>query len=154
MAEHAELLAEMPAVSAMSAAERLKHAQKRRAQQLKAWAQLEKEARGRGGGGARRRRRRRKSGEGDGGDEKRVRFPANVRLLEAAARSDLEEGGRQERPPGVTVTPPPPHPPPPVSPQPLWCHHDPSVTTTPPVSPQTLWCHRDPSGVTTTPWCH
>lgn len=97
MAEHAELLAEMPAVSRMSAAERLKHAQKRRAQQLKAWAQLEKEARGGGdgGGSGARRRRRRKSdgddGEGEGGAEKRVRFPANVRLLEAAARSDLEE---------------------------------------------------------------
>ncbi|XP_071890603.1 protein phosphatase 1 regulatory subunit 16A [Anas platyrhynchos] len=103
MAEHAELLAEMPAVSRMSAGERLKHAQRRRAQQLKAWARLEKEAKGQGGDTGdtgdtdgdddtrrrrRRRRRRRKSGAGG---SKRVRFPASVRLLEAAARSDLEE---------------------------------------------------------------
>ncbi|XP_068524786.1 LOW QUALITY PROTEIN: protein phosphatase 1 regulatory subunit 16A [Anas acuta] len=97
MAEHAELLAEMPAVSRMSAGERLKHAQRRLAQQLKAWARLEKEARGQrgdndgdtdGDNDTRRRRRRRKSGAGG---SKRVRFPVSVRLLEAAARSDLEE---------------------------------------------------------------
>ncbi|XP_029102003.1 protein phosphatase 1 regulatory subunit 16A [Scleropages formosus] len=80
MADHGELLAEMSAVSRMSAAERLKHAQKRRAQQLKGWAQLEKEA-ARGGAkvGPRAERTR------------RVAFPDNVTLLEAAARNDLNE---------------------------------------------------------------
>ncbi|NXD87666.1 PP16A phosphatase, partial [Halcyon senegalensis] len=85
MAEHPELVAEMPAVARLSTPERLKHAQKRRAQQLKKWAQAEKEpvpqAR------AERKKRRRKSD----GQNKRVTFPASVRLLEAAARHDAEE---------------------------------------------------------------
>ncbi|XP_023801784.1 protein phosphatase 1 regulatory subunit 16A-like isoform X2 [Cyanistes caeruleus] len=84
MAEHQELLAEMPAVSRLSTPERLRHAQKRRAQQLRKWAQAEKETPAAGAGSERRRRRRRKSG-------KRVTFPASVRLLEAAARRDAEE---------------------------------------------------------------
>ncbi|NXI40844.1 PP16A phosphatase, partial [Galbula dea] len=87
MAEHPELLAEMPAVTRLSTPERLKHAQKRRAQQLKKWAQAEKEPQG-GKGGAERKKRRRKSSDGQA---KRVTFPASVRLLEAAARHDAEE---------------------------------------------------------------
>lgn len=87
MAEHAELLAEMPAVSRLGTPERLRHAQKRRAQQLKKWAQAEKEI----PGIFERKRRRRKSGSRG----KRVAFPASVRLLEAAARHDAEEGGRR-----------------------------------------------------------
>ncbi|NWS78741.1 PP16A phosphatase, partial [Crotophaga sulcirostris] len=82
MAEHLELLAEMPAVARLSTPERLKHAQKRRAQQLKKWAQAEKET----PGAERKRRRRKSSSQG-----KRVTFPASVRLLEAAARHDAEE---------------------------------------------------------------
>ncbi|NXG01398.1 PP16A phosphatase, partial [Sakesphorus luctuosus] len=87
MAEHPELLAEMPAVSRLSTPERLKHAQKRRAQQLKKWAQAEKEPPGTKVG-AERKRRRRKSSSSPG---KRVTFPPSVRLLEAAARHDAEE---------------------------------------------------------------
>uniref|UniRef100_A0A8D2PT04 Protein phosphatase 1 regulatory subunit 16A n=1 Tax=Zosterops lateralis melanops TaxID=1220523 RepID=A0A8D2PT04_ZOSLA len=88
MAEHQELLAEMPAVSRLSTPERLRHAQKRRAQQLKKWAQAEKEIPGipKSGGGERKRRRRKSGGHG-----KRVTFPDSVRLLEAAARHDVEE---------------------------------------------------------------
>ncbi|NWR40688.1 PP16A phosphatase, partial [Tachuris rubrigastra] len=86
MAEHPELLAEMPAVSRLSTPERLKHAQKRRAQQLKKWAQAEKEAPGTKAGAERKRRRRKSSSPG-----KRVTFPASVRLLEAAARHDADE---------------------------------------------------------------
>lgn len=80
MAEHLELLAEMPMVGRMSAQERLKHAQKRRAQQVKLWAQAEK--------GPRERPRKEAAG---GGPRKRVLFPPSVTLLEAAARNDLEE---------------------------------------------------------------
>jgi len=77
MAEHLELLAEMPVVSRMSTQERLKHAQKRRAQQVKMWARAEKEAQGR---------------RASSRPQKRVLFPPSVTLLEAAARNDLEEG--------------------------------------------------------------
>ncbi|KAK2509011.1 hypothetical protein MC885_013694 [Smutsia gigantea] len=80
MAEHLELLAEMPVVSRMSTEERLKHAQKRRAQQVKMWAQAEK--------GHRKRPRKEVVG---GMLQKRVVFPPSVTLLEAAARNDLEE---------------------------------------------------------------
>uniref|UniRef100_A0A8C3J4H2 Protein phosphatase 1 regulatory subunit 16A n=1 Tax=Calidris pygmaea TaxID=425635 RepID=A0A8C3J4H2_9CHAR len=89
MAEHLELLAEMPAVARMNTPERLKHAQKRRAQQLKKWAQAEKEAPPAKAGGGERKRRRRRRKSGDRG--KKVTFPASVRLLEAAARHDAEE---------------------------------------------------------------
>ncbi|XP_069738981.1 protein phosphatase 1 regulatory subunit 16A [Phaenicophaeus curvirostris] len=82
MAEHPELVAEMPTVARLSTPERLKHAQKRRAQQLKKWAQAEKETPGS------ERKRRRKPSENHG---KNVTFPASVRLLEAAARQDAEE---------------------------------------------------------------
>ncbi|XP_068789647.1 protein phosphatase 1 regulatory subunit 16A [Struthio camelus] len=85
MAEHLELLAEMPAVGRMSTQERLKHAQKRRTQQLKKWAQFEKEAQGKK---ARAEKRRKSSSSSK---EKRVMFPASVQLLEAAARNDIEE---------------------------------------------------------------
>ncbi|XP_036904798.1 protein phosphatase 1 regulatory subunit 16A isoform X2 [Sturnira hondurensis] len=82
MAEHLELLAEMPMVGRMSTQERLKHAQKRRAQQVKMWAQAEKEAQG---------RERPQKEAAAGRPQKRVLFPPSVTLLEAAARNDLEE---------------------------------------------------------------
>ncbi|XP_054981845.1 protein phosphatase 1 regulatory subunit 16A [Sorex araneus] len=85
MAEHPELLAEMPMVCRMSAQERLKHAQKRRAQQVKLWAQAEKEAQSWRGP------RDRLQQEGASGPQRRVHFPPSVTLLEAAARNDLEE---------------------------------------------------------------
>lgn len=90
MAEHLELLAEMPAVARMSTQERLKHAQKRRAQQVKMWAQAEKEAQGRKG--HREWLRKEAAGGGGGRPQKRVLFPPSVTLLEAAARNDLDEG--------------------------------------------------------------
>ncbi|NWV12567.1 PP16A phosphatase, partial [Ptilonorhynchus violaceus] len=86
MAEHAELLAEMPAVARLGTPERLQHAQKRRAQQLKKWAQAEKEIPGTRAAAERKRRTRKSQIHG-----KRVTFPASVRLLEAAARHDAEE---------------------------------------------------------------
>lgn len=104
MAEHLELLAEMPMVGRMSTQERLKHAQKRRAQQVKMWAQAEKEAQGRKGHRQRPRREAAISGT-----QKRVLFPASVTLLEAAARNDLEEGecgGPQGSTPPAALAPP------------------------------------------------
>uniref|UniRef100_A0A667XNT7 Protein phosphatase 1 regulatory subunit 16A n=1 Tax=Myripristis murdjan TaxID=586833 RepID=A0A667XNT7_9TELE len=80
-ADHSELLAEMATVGRLSATERLKHAQKRRAQQLKGWAQMEKDvARG-----------SKAKGDKNKGRTSKVKFPNSVTLLEAAARNDLEE---------------------------------------------------------------
>ncbi|XP_069477887.1 protein phosphatase 1 regulatory subunit 16A [Ambystoma mexicanum] len=84
MAEHLELLTEMPSVARMGTQERLKHAQKRRTQQLKKWAQFEKEAQGKK---AKAGSRKRPGGKG----ERRVVFPESITLLEAAARNDVEE---------------------------------------------------------------
>ncbi|KAK6299665.1 hypothetical protein J4Q44_G00296980 [Coregonus suidteri] len=84
MAEHSELLGEMATVGRLSATERLKHAQKRRAQQLKGWAQMDKDM-ARGGGKAG------QKGDKKKGRTRRVVFPNNITLLEAAARHDLEE---------------------------------------------------------------
>lgn len=81
-ADHGELLAEMATVGHLSATERLKHAQKRRAQQLKAWAQMEKDA-ARGSRAKADKKKTRTS---------KVKFTNAVTLLDAAARSDLEEG--------------------------------------------------------------
>ncbi|KAG7325361.1 hypothetical protein KOW79_011677 [Hemibagrus wyckioides] len=90
MAEHGELLAEMTSVGRLSTTDRLKHAQKRRAQQLKGWAQMEKEnARMGKNSVAQRKSDVEKKGKKNGG--KRVRFPNNITLLEAAARNDLNE---------------------------------------------------------------
>ncbi|KAL1006473.1 hypothetical protein UPYG_G00072810 [Umbra pygmaea] len=81
MAEHGELLSEMATVGRLSATERLKHAQKRRAQQLKGWAQMEKDTAHSGG----------QKGDKKKGPRRRVVFPNNITLLEAAARNDIEE---------------------------------------------------------------
>lgn len=80
--EHSELLAEMATIGRLSATERLKHAQKRRTQQLKGWAQMEKDA---------------TRGSRAKADKKKPRttkvtFPKAITLLDAAARNDLDEG--------------------------------------------------------------
>ncbi|XP_048473470.1 protein phosphatase 1 regulatory subunit 16A-like [Rhincodon typus] len=82
MAEHSELLAELPLVGRMTTQERLKHAHKRRAQQLKKWAQFEKDMQSKK---VKLDKKRNKRGL------KRIWFPDNVRLLEAASRNDIEE---------------------------------------------------------------
>lgn len=81
-ADHGELLAEMSTIGRLSATERLKHAQKRRTQQLKAWAQMEKDA----ARGSKAKADKKK------GRTTRVTFPNTVTLLDAAARNDVDEG--------------------------------------------------------------
>ncbi|XP_056290278.1 protein phosphatase 1 regulatory subunit 16A isoform X1 [Pseudoliparis swirei] len=80
-AEHSELLAEMATVGRLSATERLKHAQKRRTQQLKGWAQMEKD----GARGSRAKADKKKA------RTTKVTFPTSITLLDATARNDLEE---------------------------------------------------------------
>ncbi|XP_030611825.1 protein phosphatase 1 regulatory subunit 16A [Archocentrus centrarchus] len=80
-ADHGELLAEMATIGRLSATERLKHAQKRRAQQLKSWAQMEKDA----ARGSRAKADKKKP------RTTKVTFPNAVTLLDAAARNDLNE---------------------------------------------------------------
>ena len=86
MAEHSELVAEIASVEKMNTPDRLKHAKKRRNQQLKRWAnyerQLDKESSKKRKQSSNQRRTRRQ----------RVKFIHNIMLLEAAARNDVEEG--------------------------------------------------------------
>lgn len=86
MSDHSELVAEIASVEKMATQDRLKHAKKRRNQQMKRWAnyerQLEKDKSKKGKQSSNQRRHRRQ----------RVRFIHNIMLLEAAARNDVEEG--------------------------------------------------------------
>ncbi|XP_053104494.1 protein phosphatase 1 regulatory subunit 16A isoform X2 [Hemicordylus capensis] len=91
MADHLELLAEMSAVGRMGTQERLKHAQKRRTQQLKKWAQFEKEVQGKRARVEKKKKHKQPPQQQGSSRERRVVFPANVRLLEAACRNDVEE---------------------------------------------------------------
>lgn len=78
--DHSELVAEMPHVEKLSTQERLHLARKRRLQQLKVWAQREKEWN----------KHHKNSRERQ--SAKKIYFSNSVMLLEAAARNDIEEG--------------------------------------------------------------
>ncbi|XP_015907242.1 protein phosphatase 1 regulatory subunit 16A [Parasteatoda tepidariorum] len=90
MADHCELVSEMNVVEKMSTQERLKHARKRRVQQLKRWNQREKEWQ---------QTKRKKGGaatpdlipKSKSNKSYKVHFVPSVMLLEAAARNDVEE---------------------------------------------------------------
>lgn len=87
MAEHSDLVAEIATVEKMSTPDRLKHAKKRRSQQLKRYAnyekQLEKDKNKKNKQSQNQRRTRKRA---------RVKFIHNIMLLEAAARNDIDEG--------------------------------------------------------------
>ncbi|WAR11623.1 PP16A-like protein [Mya arenaria] len=87
MLDHSDLINEMNNVEKMTTPERLKHAKKRRLQQLKGYAnyekQLEKDKNKKNKQAQSLKRAQKKKG--------RVKFIHNVMLLEAAARNDIEE---------------------------------------------------------------
>ena len=88
MTEHAELVAELPLVEKMSTHDRLKHAKKRRNQQLKRYNQMEKQY------GKENKKKKNNNNKKPTKKKRtsRVHFVNNVMLLEAAARNDVEEG--------------------------------------------------------------
>ncbi|KAL4234964.1 hypothetical protein ACF0H5_006605 [Mactra antiquata] len=87
MSDHSELVAEIATVEKMATPDRLKHAKKRRSQQLKRYAnyekQLEKDKNKKNKQSQNQKRSHRKRA--------RVKFIHNIMLLEAAARNDVEE---------------------------------------------------------------
>ncbi|CAN7940865.1 unnamed protein product [Ixodes hexagonus] len=91
MAEHSELVTEMCVVEKMSTQERLKHARKRRQQQLKKWTQHERDLQ-KGKGKAGPRATRAGHSAPAQAPEYKVHFVPSVMLLEAAARNDVDEG--------------------------------------------------------------
>lgn|SRR6218665_1750954 len=91
-AGHAELIGEMSSIEKMSMPDRLKHAKKRRAQQLKAYAQYEKQLN-------KEISKKAKKGQGSGTHSvtsrtapTRLQFDPSILLLEATMRNDVEEG--------------------------------------------------------------
>ncbi|XP_030636649.1 protein phosphatase 1 regulatory inhibitor subunit 16B [Chanos chanos] len=89
MANHMELLRELQQLDKGPSLERLRAAQKRRAQQLKRWAAYEKEMQSKK---RKTEKRRGNDTHGNGSENhKRVSFAASVALLEASARNDPEE---------------------------------------------------------------
>jgi len=74
--DHAELVLEMSHLERMPTADRLALARRRRVQQLRLWAQKDRE-------------RRRSSPPRN---NRHIYFSDNVMLLEAASRNDIEEG--------------------------------------------------------------
>lgn len=91
--EHYELVQEMGSVERMTTQDRLKHARKRRTQQLKKFGQYERQLdkestkKKKNQDKNAQQKRPKKSNKG------RVIFAPNIALLEAAARNDLTEGG-------------------------------------------------------------
>ncbi|XP_072169135.1 uncharacterized protein [Diadema setosum] len=83
MASHDELVMEMATLEKMSVQERLKHARKRRAQQLKRYHQSDKEFT--------KRQRKNTNQMKEMQNRRGVTFAKNVELLEAAARGDIDE---------------------------------------------------------------
>lgn len=86
--DHADLVLEMSHLERMPTAERLTLARRRRVQQLRLWAQKDRE-------------RRRPSPPRN---NRHIYFGDNVMLLEAASRNDIEEGTRS-LPPPITLQP-------------------------------------------------
>ncbi|XP_022256387.1 protein phosphatase 1 regulatory subunit 16A-like [Limulus polyphemus] len=85
MADHSELMAEMALVEKMSTQERLKHARKRRLQQMKKWSQREKEY------SSKRKKTEQNLNRKTKKNDYKIHFVPSVMLLEAAARNDIEE---------------------------------------------------------------
>ncbi|XP_076303972.1 protein phosphatase 1 regulatory subunit 16A-like [Tachypleus tridentatus] len=85
MADHTELMAEMALVEKMSTQDRLKHARKRRLQQMKKWSQREKEYT------SKRKKTEQNLNRKTKTNDYKIHFVPSVMLLEAAARNDIEE---------------------------------------------------------------
>ena len=87
IADHTELVAELAIVEKMNTGDRLKHARKRRAHQLKKFSNYEKHLdKSKRKGQSSKKSAPKKSKGGN------IHFATNVMLLEAAARNDIEEG--------------------------------------------------------------
>ncbi|XP_046544171.1 protein phosphatase 1 regulatory subunit 16A-like isoform X2 [Haliotis rubra] len=90
MTDHTELVNEMASVERMSTQDRLKHARKRRSQQLKKFSQyekhLDKESKKKKSTSQQNSIQRQKKKKNN-----RVRFISSIALLESAARNDIEE---------------------------------------------------------------
>jgi protein phosphatase 1 regulatory subunit 16A len=94
VASHDELVAEMAMAGKMHMAERLKLAKKRRGQQLKAYAQYEKQlTKGSSSGGSSRKGKKNQNGDiAQPTNKRKLQFTGSILLLDAAARNDVEEG--------------------------------------------------------------
>ncbi|CAH1269565.1 PPP1R16B [Branchiostoma lanceolatum] len=83
MADHMELVAEMPLLERLSASDRLAHAKKRRSQQMKQWVHRQKELD--------KKNKKKKDVPKQEKSKKRLKFVDTVTLLDSAARDDVHE---------------------------------------------------------------
>ena len=92
--EHHELVQEMPSIERMATQDRLKHARKRRSTQLKKWLQYDKNWDKESSKKKKKQETERPLSQRSNRKKKteRVRFIANIALLESAARNDIDEG--------------------------------------------------------------
>jgi len=100
--EHAALVAEIPFVERMPLSDRLRHAKKRRAQQLKAYTQREKRLVKEASVSGKRSGKRGSdtsavtviSEESEKAARQKIQFSDGVLMMEAVIRNDLAEGTR------------------------------------------------------------
>ena len=92
--EHYELVAEMPSIERMATQDRLKHARKRRSQQLKRYGQYDKQWEKENSKKKKKEAQQQNSIDSRKKNKKGyiIQFVANIAVLESAARNDLEEG--------------------------------------------------------------
>ena len=94
--EHYELVQEMPSIERMATQDRLKHARKRRSQQLKRYGQYDKQWEKENSKKKKKEAQQQNSNNSQKPNQKkkkdRIQFVANIAVLESAARNDLEEG--------------------------------------------------------------
>jgi len=100
--EHSALVAEIPFVERMPLSDRLRHAKKRRAQQLKAYTQREKRLVKEASLSGKRSGKRGSDTSGvttlseesvKNGRQNRLQFADGVLMMEAVVRNDISEGG-------------------------------------------------------------
>ncbi|XP_076449866.1 protein phosphatase 1 regulatory subunit 16A-like [Babylonia areolata] len=89
--EHYELVQEMPSIERMTTQERLKHARKRRSQQLKKWNQYEKQLDKESSKKKKHQDKHQSQRKPKKSNKGNIKFVPNIVLLEAAARNDLSE---------------------------------------------------------------
>lgn len=88
--DHSELVNEMTKIERLATQERLKHARKRRAQQIKTWQQYEKQLDK--DNAKKKKNADKQQGQQPKKKKRNICFAPNIALLEAAARNDLAEG--------------------------------------------------------------
>ena len=93
--DHSQLIAELPRIEKLTAAERLKIARDRRATQLRIYEQHERDVSSKNNKQLSNQRVKKRS------KNRNIKFVHSVMLLEAAARNDIDEGDALPQPSAI-----------------------------------------------------